>query len=67
MWSIFFTVTFSGALASILTELNEAWLIMFYILMFVCIVTQVTVENKQEERIKKLEKRLEEMVGEDNA
>ena len=63
MWNIFFTMSFSGMLIGALGEYNKIWTLIFHILMLVCIVAQAITENKQEERIKKLEKRLEEMVG----
>lgn len=67
MWSILFSMAFSGMVIGAMTEDNKIWGIIFWFLMMICLVAQSIAEDKQETRIKELEEKIEELVGEDNA
>ena len=65
MWSIFFTMAFSGMMLCAMTPNNKTWFIIFFVSMMICIVGQLITKNKENDRIEELEKKIEEMVGED--
>lgn len=67
MWSILFSMAFSGMVIGAMTEDNKIWVIIFWVLMMICLIAQIVTANKQEERIEKLEKKVKEIEGDNNA
>jgi hypothetical protein len=56
---------FSGMMISATTPNNKIWFLIFFVFMMICVVGQLITKEKQKERIEKLEKKIEELVGED--
>lgn len=68
MWNMFFALNLCGVFITATTESDLVWFIIFKIAMYICVFGEVFTHEKQKEKIKNLEKKiekLEELVGED--
>ena len=65
MWSVFFTITFSGSLITMICEASVFWRVIFAIATYLCCAMTVITEQKSKEKIECLENKIEKMVGED--
>ena len=66
MWSIYFSMFFSGMMISAMTEDNKIWCLIFYICMMGCVIGKTIAHNKQEKRIEIIEKQLKELEVKNN-
>jgi hypothetical protein len=57
---------FSGMIISAMTENTKIWFIIFWVLMMICVIAQAITENKQKECLEILEKKIKELVGDNN-
>lgn len=65
MWNMLFALSLSGVFITAATENNSVWFILFNIATHICVAGVVITHEKQKEKIENLEKKLEELVGED--
>lgn len=65
MWNMLFALSLSGVFITAATENNSVWFILFKIATYICVAGVVITHEKQKEKIENLEKKLEELVGED--
>lgn len=68
MWNIIFAIIFSLVVSGTFENVSKGWEIAIFIILFIAeimILRNEYRQEKQQDRIKALEKKIEELVGED--